>query len=58
MITIIPAIVSVFVAISMLKALSIIYHERAVEATAYSVFFRVLAALRIVLFSKRDVQVP
>ena len=50
MITIIPAIISVFVTLSMLKALSIVYHEEIAEGTAYSTFFRFLAALRIVLF--------
>jgi uncharacterized protein VirK/YbjX len=51
MITIIPATISAFVTLSMLKALSIVYHEEVVEgATTYSLFFRFLAALRIVLF--------
>jgi uncharacterized protein VirK/YbjX len=50
MVMIIPAIISVLVTLSMLRALSIVCHEEVRERTTYSAFFRVLAALRIVLF--------
>jgi len=52
MITIIPVIISILITLSMLRALSIVYHEEASEGTLYSAFFKVLAALRILLFPK------
>ena len=50
MITIIPTLISVIITLSMLKALSIVYHEEIADGTVYSAFFRFLAAFRIVLF--------